>query len=288
MYIPQGYAFLYGSVFTVMKKNETKGVRTKASEVRSQKEQMEDRAFNRMLLWLAGTVLTEVVLLLVNRYYIHARVEELEHIGTLYTILGIAPIVGVVLFAGFLYWGLKQKKKEDAHRDGIIQIILACAFLVMGVGAFGMRLYGAAGAPLILGIVPGLGVLMLVFYLYQKEFFVCAVSGGLGILGLWAYRTTGGGTNYYIYLVAALVVIVAGLVLVLKLKKGDGELVMGGKKVALFQPGAAYLTYYITAVITAVLLIAPLALGAAVAYYAIWVMAAWLFILAVYFTSKLM
>jgi len=189
MYIPQGYAFLYGSVFTVMKKNETKGVRTKASEVRSQKEQMEDRAFNRMLLWLAGTVLTEVVLLLVNRYYIHARVEELEHLATIHTILGIAPIAGVVLFAGFLYWGLQQRKKGDEHRDGIIQIILACAFLVMGVGAFGMRLYGAAAAPLILGIVPGLGVLMLVFYLYQKEFFACAFAGGLGILGLWVFRT---------------------------------------------------------------------------------------------------
>lgn len=30
----------------------------------------------------------------------------------------------------------------------------------------------------------------------------------------------------------------------------------------------------------------PLALGAAVAYYAMWIMAAWLFILAVYFTSN--
>ena len=39
---------------------------------------------------------------------------------------------------------------------------------------------------------------------------------------------------------------------------------------------------------TAVLLLAPLALGTAMAYYGIWAMAAWLFILAVYFTSKLM
>ena len=288
MYIPPGYAFLYRSVFTVMKKNETQKARTKASEVRSQKEQMEDRAFNRMLLWLAGTVLTEVVLLLVNRYYIHARVEELDNIATLYTILGIAPIAGVVLFAGFLYWGLQQRKKGDEKRDGIIQIILACAFLVMGVGAFGMRLYGASGAPLILGIVPGLGVLMLVFYLYQKEFFACTFAGGLGILGLWVFRTIGGGTHYYLYLVLALVAIAVALALALKLKKTDGIMEIRGKKVAVLQPGAAYITYFITAAITAVLLIAPLALGAAVAYYAIWVMAAWLFILAVYFTSKLM
>lgn len=271
-----------------MKKNETKGVRTKAADTRSQKEQMEDRAFNRMLLWLAGTVLTEVVLLLVNRYYVHARVDELEHLATLHTILGIAPIVGVVLFAGFLYWGLQQKKKGEENRDGIIQIILACAFLVMGVGAFGMRMYGVTAAPLILGIVPGLGVLMLVFYLYQKEFFGCAFVGGLGLLGLWIFRATGGGSHYYLYLVLALVITAAGLALALKLKKADGEITMKGKRVALLQPGAAYLAYYITAAVTVVLLVAPLALGAAVAYYSIWVMAAWLFILAVYFTSKLM
>lgn len=270
-----------------MKKNETKGVRTKSSEVRT-KEQMEDRAFNRMLLWLAGTVLTEVVLLLVNRYYVHARVEELEHLATIHAILGFAPIVGVVLFAGFLYWGLQQKKKGDADRDGIIQIILAAAFLVMGFGAYGMRLYGASAAPLILGIVPGLGVLMLVFYLYQKEFFGCAFVGGLGILGLWVFRTTGAGSHYYLYLALALVIIVAGLALALKLKKANGELTIRGKRVSLLQPGAAYPTYYITAAVTVVLLLAPLALGAAVAYYSIWVMAAWLFILAVYFTSKLM
>lgn len=270
-----------------MKKNETKGVRTKSSEVRT-KEQMEDRAFNRMLLWLAGTVLTEVVLLLVNRYYVHARVEELEHLATIHAILGFAPIVGVVLFAGFLYWGLQQKKKGDADRDGIIQIILAAAFLVMGFGAYGMRLYGASAAPLILGIVPGLGVLMLVFYLYQKEFFGCAFVGGLGILGLWVFRTTGAGSHYYLYLALALVIIVAGLALALKLKKANGELTIRGKKVTMLQPGAVYPTYYITAAVTVVLLLAPLALGAAVAYYSIWVMAAWLFILAVYFTSKLM
>lgn len=270
-----------------MKKNETKGVRTKSSEVRT-KEQMEDRAFNRMLLWLAGTVLTEVVLLLVNRYYVHARVEELEHLATIHAILGFAPIVGVVLFAGFLYWGLQQKKKGDADRDGIIQIILAAAFLVMGFGAYGMRLYGASAAPLILGIVPGLGVLMLVFYLYQKEFFGCAFVGGLGILGLWVFRTTGVGSHYYLYLALALVIIAAGLALALKLKKANGDLTIRGKRVSLLQSGAAYPTYYITAAVTVVLLLAPLALGAAVAYYSIWVMAAWLFILAVYFTSKLM
>ena len=59
-----------------MKKNETKAGRNKPPEVRT-REQLEDQAFNRMLLWLAAAAVVEVVMLLVNRYYIHARVEEL-------------------------------------------------------------------------------------------------------------------------------------------------------------------------------------------------------------------
>lgn len=270
-----------------MKKNETKTGRTKPADVRT-REQMEDRAFNRMLLWLAATVVVEVIMLLVNRFYVHARVEELGAIPTLSVILGIAPIVGIVLCALFLFWGFRIRKSDEVLQDGMIQFVLAAAFLCMGIGGWIMRTYGVAGAPMVLGVVPALGVLMLVFYLYQKEFFGCAIAGGLGILGMWIFRSAVRGSTYYGYLVVALVVIVLGAVLAVSLKKKNGMITIKGKELALLQPGAAYPAYYLTAVISAVILLAPLALGAAVAYYAIWVMAAWLFILAVYFTSKLM
>lgn len=287
MYIPEGYAFLNRECFHRMKKNETKNARSKPPEVLA-KEQAEDRTFNRMLLWLAAAVLVEVVMLLVNRYYIHARVAELGAIKTIYTLLGVAPVVGILLFVVCLAWGLHQRKQEDVCRDGMIPIVLGCALLCMGFGAFGMRLFGATGASLVLGVVPALGVLMLIFYLYQKEFFVCAVAGGLGILGLWVFRTVGSGTTYNLYLVLALVLVAVGVAVIFQLQKRDGVWSIKGKERILFQPGAAYPAYYVTAVIAAVLLLAPLAMGASVAYYAIWVMAAWLFILAVYFTSRLM
>ncbi len=270
-----------------MKKNETKTGRTKPVDVRT-REQMEDRAFNRMLLWLAATVVVEVVMLLVNRFYVHARVEELSALPALYTILGIAPIVGIVLCALLLFWGFRIRKNDEVPQDGMIQFVLAAAFLCMGIGGYVMRTYGVVGAPVVLGVVPALGVLMLVFYLYQKEFFGCAIAGGLGILGMWIFRTSVRGSTYYGYLVVALVIIALGAVLAVSLKKKNGAIIIKGKEFDLLQPGAAYPAYYLTAVISAVILLAPLALGAAMAYYAIWVMAAWLFILAVYFTSKLM
>lgn len=270
-----------------MKKNEVKTGRTKPPEVRA-REQMEDRAFNRMLLWLAATVVAELVMLLVNRFYVHARVEELGMVPTLRTVLGVAPVVGIILFVAFLFWGSRIRRNEAVVQEGMLQFVLAAVFLAVGLGSLVMRTYGAAGAPMVLGVIPALGVLMLVFYLYQKEFFISAIAGALGILGMWLFRTTTGGVTYYGYLVVALVLILLGLGMMLSLKKKEGVLTLGGRSFHLLQPGAAYPAYYLTAVISAVILLAPLVLGAAVVYYAIWVMAAWLFILAVYFTSKLM
>ncbi len=269
-----------------MKKNETKAGSKKPPEVRA-REQLEDQAFNHMLLWLAAAAVVEVIMLLINRYYIHARGGEMGTFSVLHTILGAGLIAGIVLFVLFLLWGFRIRQKGEA-KDGILQFILSAVFLCVGIGGFLMRNYGTAVAPAVLGVVPGLAVLMLVFYLYQKEFFGCAIAGGLGILGLWLFRATGGSRNYYGYLVVALIIVVALAALALALKKKDGVLTIREKDVTVLQPGAAYAAYYLTAVITAVLLLAPIALGTAVAYYAIWVMAAWLFILAVYFTAKLM
>ena len=267
-----------------MKKNEIKTGKTKPPEVRT-REQLEDRAFNKMLLWLAAAAVVEVVMVLINRYYIHTRVSELSIKMPLYIVLTIFPIAGIILFILFL--ALARKARKDG-KEGTLQVVLACGFLCMGLGGFALRNLEATSSPLVLAVVPGLGVLMMVFYLYQKEFFGCALVGGMGLLGLWLYRIFQGGKVYYGYLILTLVVAVIGVLLAVKLKGNNGVLKVRGKDVTVLQFGAAYLAYYLTAVITVVLLLAPLALGAAVAYYAIWVMAAWLFILAVYFTAKLM
>ncbi|MDY3014066.1 MAG: hypothetical protein SOR61_02515 [Evtepia sp.] len=272
-----------------MKKNETKFEKNKRLEVRL-REQEEDRIFNKMLLWVAGAAIVEVIMLLINRFYLHARANEMVN-GVYFAIhqaLGFFLAGGVILFAVFLGWGIQIRKKAEGRKGGTLQFIVAAAFLCVGVGGFLMRSLGAPVAPMILSAVPGLAVLVIVFFLYQKEFFACVLVGGMGILGLWVFRVAAGTAMYYGYLALTLVVAAAGVVFALLLRKKDGVLSVKGRDVAILQEGAAYLAYYLTAVVVAVLLLAPLALGAAVAYYGIWITAAWLFILAVYFTSKLM
>ncbi len=92
----------------------------------------------------------------------------------------------------------------------------------MGVCGLLMRNYESTVAPMVLAVVPGLGVLMMVFYLYPKEFFACGIVGGLGLLGLWVYRTLSSGTIYYAYLILTVVIAAAGAVLAWKLKKAGG------------------------------------------------------------------
>lgn len=268
-----------------MKKHDVKSGRTKPPEVRT-REQVENETFNRMLLWLAVAAVVEVIMVLINRFYINARVSELEAKIALYYILAAFPFVGAALFVILLALGIRRWKSDPSWKPTLL-VAMAFGFLCMGIGGFLLRNYEATAAPMVLAVVPGLGVLMMVFYLYQKEFFACGILGGLGLLGLWVYRTFSSGTLYYAFFAFTVIVAVAGALLAWKLKQADGVWKRGERSWTLLQPDAAYPTYYLTAVVAIVVLLLPLAVSA-MGYYGVWVLAAWLFILAVYFTAKLM
>ena len=80
-----------------MKKHEIKSGRTKPPEVRT-REQIENETFNRMLLWVAVAAVVEVVMVLINRFYINTRVSELNAKIVLYYVLTALPFVGAALF----------------------------------------------------------------------------------------------------------------------------------------------------------------------------------------------
>ena len=106
-----------------MKKNEIKPVRAKATEGMT-KEQLEDRAFAQMLLWVATAVVVEVIMLLLNRFYVHARVSELGFKVPMYKVLTAFPIVGTILFVVFLVAAVKVHRSDSLH-DGTLQAAVA-------------------------------------------------------------------------------------------------------------------------------------------------------------------
>ena len=267
-----------------MNRNQKGASRYKPPEVR-ERERQEDIIFNKMLQWLVAAVIAEVVMLLLNRFYIHARAGELGAVPALKTLLTVFPVIGVVAFVACLFWRAQVRRNG---KSGDLPLVLGSTLLGIGVCGFLLRLFGVTGSSVVLAIVPAIAVLILIYYLYQKEFFGCALIGALSILGLWVYRIVGANSTYFLCLILTVVVAAVGVALSLRLKKTGGVLTVKGKPISLLTEDAAYPAFYISVVVGLLLLLAPLALGAAVAYYSIWVIIAGLFILAVFFTSKLM
>ena len=267
-----------------MKKYDSKAGKSLPQDLQARR-QMEDRIFNRLLVWLAVAAVAEIFFVIVNRFYVHARAGEINAMVAWHNVLFALLFVGLALFVICLLWGRSKRAKGI---DTILPYAMAGGFLVLGLGSIAIRLDHNA-SHLVLGVIPGLAILVIIFYLYQKEFFPCALVSALGILALIMYRISGEAGKEYI-LGLALTLIVAGvcLLMMLTLKKNEGVMTLKGKPVQVLSGEANYVPYFITVVVALLITLCPLALGGAAAYYGIWALGAWVFILAVYFTSKLM
>ena len=133
-------------------------------------------------------------------------------------------------------------------------------------------------------LVVAWAVLAVVYYIYQKEFFLSAAATGMSILALWFVRYAGG-AGYEVALL--LVAIVLVLAVALFLKKHDGALPLK-TPVPFLTPGCSYSVILASCLASIVVVVAALVAGAAAAYYLIFVILAWIFALFVYYTVKMM
>ena len=250
-------------------------------EKRSRRRSEEDAVFNRMLLCLLGAVIAEVVVLIVKRLYVD--MISIDVAGALldffrvFQFAGIAPAIACVVWC--VIW---KKQGKKLVLPGILTAVMFGLWIISLLAYYlfdtGVR---------ILMILPAVaGVLILIYFLYQRMFFVNAILTGGGLAALWLCR------RYYmnhptaitVCFVAGLVVLIVAALLAWKLRKTDGML----GKIRLMPEGSNYEIGWITCAVTAVTMILALLLGVTVAYYLLFVLVAWLFCQAVYFTVKLM
>lgn len=244
----------------------------------------EDEAINRALLWIGGAAVIILLLLLTNRYYVHYRAGEIPIAAALNR--AVLPGVMVAGLAGcaagilLLFSRLRQKK------SGMWPFALSVfsAFLALTAGVV-WRFHGI-GVQVMFAVIPSAAVLALVYYLFQREFFVISLLTGFGIAGLWLIRRAG--NTYmvilYAYLLFVAVLLVAAALLTRKLQMADGL----WKEQQLLPNNAAYPMIYVTCALVAALLITALVAGPGVAYYLMFPAVGWLVVMAVYFTVKLM
>lgn len=249
---------------------------------REQRHDQEDAAFNRMLLWLAVTVVVELLILLVKRIY----VDFIAGIGVasaLTSFFYVFSLLGAALTAAGIVWIVLNLRKGKRVTVPCICTAAVAVLWVMSVLAYYLWEFGMN----IMLLLPVVGaVLIVVFFLYQRVFFFNTLLTAGGLLVLWLHRQyfSNHPTVIRLFFAVGFVLLAAGLVLSFLLRRDGGKL--GGLRV--LPPDTDYRMTWITCAVTALALALTLALGTAVGLYLLFALAAWVFIQAVFYTVQLM
>lgn len=261
----------------------------RATDKVAARSRKEDAALNRVLVWFGAAVAAECVLLLLNRYYINAttRPGELEFQGALFhafpTLIGILA-AGFILCAVWFVFAWRTRKR------GLLPGILSGVFAVLLIFSVITYRFVGAGVQFLCAAVPAAAVLALVYYLYQREFFLISVLSTMGIVWLWAFRRGIGGHPALVYsaaAVAAAVLLLTVLVCFFAHKNG-GALHIGKSRRQMFPRDTNCGMIYLTCGILAAVMALALLMGTLAAYYMLFAVVAWDFVIAVYYTVKLM
>ena len=247
------------------------------------KAKAEEEALNSILWWFVGGCVLEFLLFLLNRYWVHYRINEVTFRADI-----LGPAVKVLAFvllaaaAAATFWWKKENFKKP------LPLALSLVSLGASAGCFGAWLVGNAGIAVMITVVPGIVVLAILYYLYQREFFLIAALSALSLLGIWlcSHGMTGRkAVLCWIYVLCALVLIGAVTWGCSLCQKADGAFTWKGKKLQLLSKDANYLLIFITAGVAAALLLCAALSLPAMALYAVAV--AWLLVMAVYYTVKI-
>lgn len=249
---------------------------------REQRHDKEDAAFNKMLLWLAGAVVVELVVLLLDRAYVNMQFGIPVQTALMY-FFRVFTILGAVLTAGGIVWAVMNARKGDS-----LVLPCACTLVVaeLWIASALAHFLFDVGLDIAMILPAAAAVLIVIFFLYQRVFFYNAMLAGGGLVALWIYRSywSEHPTMVNAFFIAGFVALAAAVVLSFVLRAGDGKL--AGLRVV--PSGTSYLMTWVTCVVAAAAMALALVLGMTAAYYLLFILVAWLFVQAVFFTVKLM
>lgn len=249
---------------------------------REQRYEKENAEFNKMLLWLVGAVVVELIILLVKQVYVN-MIFGVGLATALMYFFQVFSVLGAVLTVAGIVWAVVWHRKGKG-------IVLPCALTAAAAGLWILALFANVlfdvGLNIVMILPAVAAVLIVIFFLYQRVFFLNALVSAGGLLALWLHR------QYYathdslitVLFVAGFVALVAAVVLTFVLRAGDGKL--GGVRV--MPAGTSYVITWITCGVTALTMALTLILGASAGLYLLFALVGWVFIQAVFFTVKLM
>jgi len=255
---------------------------------RDEQRHQEDLALSRGLIWVGAAIVLELLLLLVNKYYVnfYSTQASVNLAIALQTGLKAVRIISLVGMAACAVWAWLNMKKNGKATVPVV-MLLGCAALCFCSHI--TLAYNDSGVRMLFLLVPAWAALALVYYLYQREFFISGVFTGLGVVVLWLIRH--GATSVvtmYLFLALMVVVIGGGLLWLNMLRKADGKMKLGGKSVEILPQDANYAIMFAVALVNVAAAVLGLLMGSTIAYYLVYVLVAGLFGLLVYYTVKMM
>lgn len=230
----------------------------------------DDSMTGAMKFFLTGCV-AELYLLIIRRYYINGTIEQVvawDSYLKVFAVIGLVIlIVGAVLSR---IW-----KNNEVKRS--VGLCLAVFGAVAAIASFLVRI-NMSVLTLLVAVVPVVMLLGILWSLYDRECALALTILAVSLIVLWVCRQAGNNIHYgtLVKIISAayavLVVVVAWLVKAKKLTK---------LMPAHADPVAVYVACGLSVVTVAAGLIST-----SIAFYAMWVLAAVVFGLAVYYTVK--
>ena len=259
-------------------------------QTKAVKHKQEDIALSRALIWFAAAMVLEFLLLLVNKYYVNFSADAgaiavalaLEKVFKVFAVVGtLAGIACAVLYF----------RRTGEKASPFLLLVAGAVLLFAGIGCVVILRFWSAGVRALSVIVPAIAVLALIYYLYQKEFFLSALAVSVGMFALWMVRQNLAAHRvlFAIYAVLAVALLAVVVTVTVSAKKNGGSITLLGRKIPLLsKKGDGYTLTLASCVLSLALGAAGALLGATAAFYLLIALAAWAFILLVYYTVKLM
>ena len=251
---------------------------------RAERMAKSDRNVNRAMILLTVGLVAEFYLLMVNNYFVKGAVGQVLVMMSVLKVLGIA---GAAAFgAGLVLWIMRKKWTRFAPAA---PWLLCAGFFFAMSSELMLKIY-PQGTKAMCVLVPVAMLLGIVFLLYPREFSLQALALTAAMMAMYLIHRGGGSDNWNALVIGcsvfAALVIAALAVAVCKAGKNKGELEkLGGLRIV-SQGGNYKLIYAVLGLCLAAIVIALFASG--IAYYGLWVLAAATFLLAVYYTIKMM
>lgn len=254
----------------------------KTNVKRAARVEKNNRNMNRALELLTAGFLAEFYLLLINNYFVRGTVNQLVTVSHLLEGLVYA---GLVLVAAGIVLLIVGKKKNKGFTKLTKWLLIAGVFLTLSSELM-LKVY-PQGTTAMCIFVPVVMILGVIFLMYQREFSVQTAALAISILAMVLLSRGAGNANWSLlvkgYSICAAVVVAILLVVACAAQRGDGCI----GSVRIFQSGAGYKVLCVVLAVCLAAIIAALFVSS-LAYYGVWGLSVLLFILAVYYTVKML